>query len=78
MSGSRFRPATLTIALGTTVRWFNDDALPHTVSAADASWDSGNVAPGATFERSYDLPGTYPYVCRYHPGMAGTIVVTAP
>lgn len=78
MSGSRFQPATLTIAPGATVRWFIDDALPHTVTAADASWDSGNLAPGGTFERRYDLPGTYPYLCRYHPGMVGTIVVVAP
>lgn len=78
MAGSRFEPATLTVAPGATVRWFNDDALPHTVTATDGSWDSGNLAPGASFERGYDLPGTYPYLCLYHPGMTGTIVVAAP
>lgn len=77
MFGSRFQPATLTIVLGATVRWFNDDALSHTVSAPDASWDSGNLSPGAAFERTYDLPGTFPYLCRYHPGMVGTIEVAA-
>ena len=78
MAGSRFEPATLTVAPGATVRWFNDDALPHTVTATDGSWDSGNLAPGASFERRYDLPGTYPYLCLYHPGMTGTIAVAAP
>ncbi len=78
MAGSRFEPATLTAAPGVTVRWFNDDGLPHTITAADGSWDSGNLAPGATFDREYDLPGTYLYLCRYHPGMTGTIVVAAP
>lgn len=48
MAGSRFDPATLTIAVGETVRWFNDDSLPHTVTAADGSWDSGNLPPGAS------------------------------
>jgi hypothetical protein len=62
-------------ARGATVRWFNDDALPHTVSASDGAWDSGNLAPGQTFERRYDEPGSYPYLCRYHPGMVGTIEV---
>jgi len=76
MAGSRFEPSTLTIAAGETVRWFNDDALPHTVSAIDGSWDSGNLAPGQTFERRFEMAGSYPYLCRYHPGMVGTIEVT--
>ncbi len=77
MAGSRFEPPTLTIRVGDTVRWFNDDALPHTVSATDSSWDSGNLAPGQTFEHRFDVAGRYPYLCRYHPGMTGTIEVSA-
>jgi len=75
MAGSRFEPSTLTIAVGETVRWFNDDALPHTVSATDGSWDSGNLAPGQAFDRRFDTAGSYPYLCRYHPGMVATIEV---
>ena len=75
MAGTRFEPATLTIRIGATVRWFNDDALPHTVSATDGSWASGNLAPGASFERRFDAAGSYPYLCRYHPGMVGSIEV---
>jgi len=77
MAGSRFEPSTLTIASGETVRWFNDDALPHTVSGNNGEWDSGNLAPGQGFERRFDEPGSFPYLCRYHPGMAGTIEVEA-
>lgn len=76
MAGSRFEPSTLTVAAGETVRWFNDDGLPHTVSATDGSWDSGNMAPGQSFERTFDTAGRIPYLCRYHPGMIGTITVT--
>jgi plastocyanin/uncharacterized membrane protein len=76
MAGSRFEPSTLTIAVGETARWFNDDALPHTVSATDGSWESGNLAPGQAFEHRFDAAGSYPYLCRYHPGMTGTIEVT--
>lgn len=75
MAGSRFEPSTLTIAPGETVRWFNDDGLPHTASAGDGAWDSGNLASGQAFERRFDEPGRYPYLCLYHPGMAGTIEV---
>lgn len=78
MAGSRFEPPSLAIRVGEAVRWFNDDALPHTVSAADGSWDSGNLAPGQAFERTFDVAGTYPYLCRYHPGMTGTIEVSGP
>jgi plastocyanin len=74
MAGTRFTPPTLTVSVGATVRWFNDDALPHTVSAADRSWDSGNLSPGANFERRFDAAATYAYLCVYHPGMTGTIV----
>ena len=77
MAGSRFEPFTLTIAVGETVHWFNDDALPHTVSATDGSWESGNLAPGQAFERRFDSAGSYPYLCRYHPGMTGAIEVEA-
>jgi plastocyanin len=78
MAGTRFEPATLSIAVAETVRWFNDDAPPHTVSATDGSWDSGNLAAGQAFERRFDAAGSYPYLCRYHPGMAGTIEVRRP
>ena len=78
MAGSRFAPATITIAPGQTVRWFNDDTAPHTVTAADGSWDSGDLAPGGSFERRFDTQGAYPYVCLYHPWMTGTVLVVAP
>lgn len=78
MARSRFMPATLTIAPGSTVSWFNDDSLPHTVTAVDGSWDSGNLAPGDRFERRFDAAGTFAYLCRYHPGMTGTITVATP
>jgi len=78
MAGSRFEPSTITITVGRPVHWFNDDALPHTVSATDGSWDSGNLAPGASFDHTFDAAGSYPYLCRYHPGMAGSIEVRSP
>lgn len=78
MAGSRFEPAVLTATAGETVRWFNDDSVPHTVTAADGSWNSGNLAPGDRFERRFDAPGSFAYLCLYHPGMAGSIEVRAP
>lgn len=67
----------LTITAGTTVEWVNDDPLAHTVVAADSSYDSGLIEPGATWRHFFSVPGTYAYSCRPHPFMKGTITVVA-
>ena len=78
MAGARFTPATISIHAGGTIRWFNDDAMPHTVTASDQAWDSGYLAPGGSFERRFDHPGSYSYACLYHAWMTGTVVVSSP
>jgi plastocyanin len=70
-----FTPPTLTVPAGTTVTWTNDDAVPHTATASDGSFDSGNLNPGQSYSFTFATPGSYPYVCQYHAGMQGTIVV---
>jgi plastocyanin len=57
------------------VEWKNDDPLAHTVTADDGSWDSGLIQPGATWRRTFDRPGTYPFHCTPHPFMKGVVVV---
>ncbi len=56
----------------------SEPTAPHTVSATDGSWDSGDLAPGGSFERRFEAQGTYPYVCLYHPWMTGKVQVAAP
>lgn len=70
-----FSPATLTISVGDTVTWTNQDDSPHTVTAG--SFDSGNLDAGASFSHTFSIPGTYTYVCSYHGEMQATIVVEA-
>ncbi len=73
-----FDPEEVTVQAGTTVTWTNSDDLPHTVtkeSGPGADFDSGDLEPGATFEQTFDEPGTVDYVCTIHPGQAGTVVV---
>lgn len=77
-----FEPKTITINAGDTIVWTNNGARNHTVTASDGSWDSGRLAPGQTFSRKFDNPGTIAYYCIPHgtptgQGMAGTIVVQA-
>jgi plastocyanin len=75
MAGRIFSPRTLTVDAGTVVRWRNNDTREHTVTANDRSFDSGLMAVGATFVRTFTTPGTFNYLCAIHPDMTGTITV---
>jgi plastocyanin len=70
-----YAPVTRTIAPGTWVTWSNDGQDPHTVTAVDGSFDSGDLDPSEGFSWYFDQPGTFAYVCTLHPWMSGTIVV---
>lgn len=72
-----FSPATLTIAAGDTVTWRNDDDRPHTVTAGDGSFDSGNLDPGQTFTMTFASARSVGYVCAYHDDMTATLTVGA-
>ena len=71
-----FQPASLSVKAGTTVTWKNTGAVAHTVTANDSSFDSGHVAPGASFQHTFTTAGTYAYHCAIHPAMTATVVVT--
>lgn len=74
-----FEPATITIKVGDTITFDNTGQAPHTATADDGSFDSGNLDAGAKFTtKPFTTPGTIPYSCTYHKalGMVGTIIVT--
>ena len=72
-----FKPATITIAKGTRVRWTNAANTAHTTTSNRGIWDSGSLAPGDTFSRVFRKTGTFKYRCTIHPTlMHGKIVVT--
>ena len=74
-----FKPKTINVEPGTTVRWVNHGKEPHTVTSRDGHFDSGPLSPGGTFSVMFLRPGTYHYVCKPHEkmGMVGTVVVGA-
>jgi plastocyanin len=71
-----FTPGSLSIATGTTVMWSNNDTTINTVTADDGSFNSGNIAMGATYSRVFSSAGTFSYHSALHPEMTGKIVVT--
>ena len=70
-----FMPPDLTVKAGTTVEWRNQDVVPHTVTAADHSFRSGNIGPGKTWRFVATKPGVFDYNCTPHPNMHGKLTV---
>jgi plastocyanin len=70
-----FTPASITVAVGTTVKWTNKDSYTHNVTSSTAVFNSGSMGNGAIFTFQFTAAGTYPYTCTLHPGMAGTVIV---
>lgn len=69
-----FNPQTLTIKVGTTVTWTNEDSALHTVTA-EGIFDSGALSKGESWAYTFEEIGTYDYMCTFHPYMEGTIIV---
>lgn len=71
-----FSPSAVTVAVGQTVTWTNDDGgLAHTSTSPDGVWNSGTLQPGDTFSFAFEEAGTFDYACNIHPSMSGTITV---
>lgn len=67
---------------GQAVTVTNVGNAPHSITAADGSFDSGEIAPGESYELTLDQPGAVPVYCTLHgnaqgDGMAGLVVVQA-
>lgn len=73
-----FSPSSLTVPVGTTVVWTNEDTAPHTVtvSSGPETFSSPNLQKGDTFSYTFTKPGTYSYFCAVHPDMTATVTVT--
>lgn len=71
-----FGPTILRVPEGETVTWLNRDDFPHVVLGANAAWGGyGKVRGGGEVSYRFVTSGVYPYVCTYHPGMIGAVVV---
>jgi len=75
IEGSAFNPATLNVPVGTTILWYNNDSATHTITARNNLFDSGNLAPGDTFQYTFEQSGSLEYYCKIHPSMVGEITI---
>lgn len=72
-----FDPSPLTIKIGTTVTWINNDSAPHTVTSdtEGSALKSQTIQPGESFQFTFKDAGTFPYYCSLHTSMKGTVEV---
>lgn len=78
IKGYAFAPADVSVPVGTTVTWVNEDSVPHTVTgkSGPAKFDSGQIASGGSWSGTFVTPGTYDYYCADHPQMVARITIT--
>jgi plastocyanin len=70
-----FSPSSLTVKIGTTVTWINQDDDAHTVDSTQGKFKSATLNKGDRFAFRFTSAGEYPYYCRFHPKMTGKILV---
>jgi plastocyanin len=71
-----FVPTVLYVSPGSEVTWTNQDPDRHDVLGAAAAWGSFEwLRQDGTVSHAFEKPGVYPYVCTWHPGMSGAVVV---
>ena len=80
LKGIAFNPADVTVKVGGTVNWTNEESVPHDVTKEDGpgpkfSSGNGNMQQGDTYEQTFKEAGKVNYVCTVHPNMKGTVTV---
>lgn len=74
-------PLNLEVRTGTTVKWTNDDSVPHTIQSQNelgeiiGLFNSAPLQTGESFEYTFEEPGVYNYFCSLHPWRVGIITV---
>lgn len=71
-----FSPADIQAKVGQTITFTNGNSAPHTATLDDGSCSTGTISPGASDGLAFTAAGAYPFHCKIHPSMKGTITVS--
>jgi len=73
----KYAPAELRVKPGTTVKWVNGEKrTSHSILfLGPDGFESDRIFPGESWQRTFDMPGRYPYSCGPHPEMKGVVEV---
>ena len=71
-----FTPSTVSVPVGTTVTWTNQDDVPHNVVSAEGkTFKSPVLDTDQKFSFTFTKAGAYPYFCAIHPKMTAKVIV---
>src|SRR5512138_3869050 len=77
IKGGKYHPKNADVKIGTTLTWTNNDTVQQSVTSdAPGVFDSGLLAPGATWKYTFDKAGVFPYHSTGKEGMYGSVTVT--
>jgi plastocyanin len=77
MKDISFQPATIQAKVGDIVTWTNADTVQHTATLdSDEACTTDTLDPNATGSLTFSVAGSYPFHCKIHSSMHGTIVVS--
>lgn len=73
-----YDPTPATVKAGQKISITNADTAPHTITdgGSGKAFDSGTIKGKATGSLTIAKPGTYKYICEFHPFMKGELTVT--
>jgi len=86
-----YDPPIISISIGDSITWYNDDKEGHTITSGEGSgrfgwmsddfgtpdgyFESGRFMPGESWTYKFEKAGTFPYFCTIHPWMEGVVIV---
>jgi plastocyanin len=77
IKNGKFHPKNVTVKLGTTLTWTNNDDVQESVTSdTPGVFDSGLLQPGATWKYTFSQPGVFPYHSTGQDGVFGSVTVT--
>jgi plastocyanin len=74
-----YDPQDITVSIGTTVKWINNDETMHTVTSGTLElgpsgiFDSSILNAGSSFEHTFSSAEIVDYYCIVHPWMTGSV-----
>jgi len=70
ITGFAYSPTPLSVGVGDTVTWRNDDSVPHTVTSdSGTELQSPILNSGNTYQHIFTVAGSFSYHCTVHSTM---------
>ena len=73
-----FAPENVAVAAGDTIVFVNKDIVPHTATATDSSWTTGEIAHGESARVTLPAKPGAEFFCKFHRVMKGYLTIAPP